>query len=92
MKFRLPEENSAGIGIAGQWFPADFGVVDIPGEIVVDNAEDIAAHGLVPEPVVVEAAAEEERPADEADEAEAEESGGGATAEPKRRGRPKKDA
>lgn len=54
MKFRLPEENSSGIGIAGQWFAADFGVVDIPSEIVVDNSEDIAAHGLTAEPVIAE--------------------------------------
>lgn len=54
MKFRLPEDNSSGIGIAGQWFPAEFGVVDLPNEIVVDNGECIAAHGLTPEPVVAE--------------------------------------
>jgi hypothetical protein len=62
MKFRLPEECSTGIGIAGAWFPASFGVVDLPDAIVLDHAECIAAHGLTAEPETSAAADTKRRP------------------------------
>lgn len=46
MKFKLPEDNTAGIGVDGEWFPAEGGVVDLPSRIVTDYAECIASHGL----------------------------------------------
>ena len=52
MKFRLPEDNNSGIGIDGQWFPAEFGCVDLPQVIVSDFMADIVAHGLTQEPVI----------------------------------------
>lgn len=61
MKFRLPEDCSSGIGIEGEWYAAEFGVVDLPDRVVLDNAECIASHGLTVEPVV-------EAPAEKSDE------------------------
>ena len=52
MKFRLPDDCSSGIGVAGTWFAASFGVVDLPESIVQSYAACIAAHGLTAEPEV----------------------------------------
>lgn len=54
MKFRLPEDCSSGISIEGEWYAAEFGVVDLPDRVVLDNAECIASHGLTVEPVIAE--------------------------------------